>query len=289
MATRVLVSGADGQLGQSLLALSQKNAGIEFDFKSRSSLDLSSHESIKQNLNSSYSYFINAGAYTKVDQAERDANSCYKVNATAMEYIARNCPESCRIIHISTDYVYHHNPGRPLIEEDGLYPQSVYACSKKQGEDWLMETRPDSVILRSSWVYSEYGHNFVKTMLRLGSERSEISVIDDQVGCPTYAGDIAQCLIDIVDYLERKDAAKTAGGIYNYSAKGQCSWADFAEYIFQIRNFKCKVRRIDSRSYGAAALRPRWSVMSMSKIKDHYSIVTQPWQDRVRYCIGKLG
>jgi dTDP-4-dehydrorhamnose reductase len=282
---KVLVSGSNGQLGSCLRELSGSFDELEFKFCDSQQLDLTSKKSIeKAFLSDTYQFFVNCGAYTKVDKAEDEKELCYKINAEALGHIAEICSGDCKIIHISTDYVYHHNPGRALEETDGCHPQSVYAKSKLEGEKMLSKLRPEAIILRTSWVYSEYGHNFVKTMMRLGKERDELSIVADQIGSPTYAKDLAACIIHLIE----NDQQLATKGVFNYSNLGQCSWADFAESIFSYANIQCKVKRIPTSDYPTPAKRPLWSVMSKEKIKTSSHIEIPFWEDSLQTCLDIL-
>ncbi|MDA8693254.1 dTDP-4-dehydrorhamnose reductase [Saprospiraceae bacterium] len=282
----ILVSGATGQLGQELNELVHDYPKFNFDLKSRPELDLENELSIKNALqDKQYDYFINAGAYTAVDKAESDKASAYAINGMALFHIANYIPKDCTLIHISTDYVYHINKSTPLQESDSCHPKGVYALSKLQGEQFVNSMIPRSIILRTSWVYSRYGKNFVKTMLRLGKEKEELSIVNDEIGTPTYAKNIANSIMSIINGLEQKPHTEAQYGIYNYSDENYTNWADFARYIFSVANINCKVSDISSENYGAAAKRPTWSVLSKEKIKKDYGIIPPSWQESIQECL----
>jgi dTDP-4-dehydrorhamnose reductase len=282
----ILVSGGNGQLGSEINVLQSLFPAYNFDIKTRKELDLSSEESIRKVLsNSDYSYFINAGAYTAVDKAESDQSNCYAVNGMALYHICRYLPKGCRLIHISSDYVYHNDSTEPILESSLCNPQGTYARSKHQGEQFIMNMASQSIILRTSWVYSSYGNNFVKTMLRLGQSKDKLSIVSDQIGTPTYAKNIATAVMDIIEKLENKDIENSEFGIYNFTDSGQTSWADFARHIFASQDIQCQVEDISTESYGAAAPRPLWSVLSLDKIRRDYNIKTSPWTESLSDCL----
>ena len=282
----ILISGATGQLGQEIKEMAVDYPNYRFDFKGRDDLDLEHEESIKNALKDShYDYFINAGAYTAVDKAESETATAYAVNGMALYHIANYMPEECTLIHISTDYVYHRDQTTPLQESDPCQPKGVYALSKLQGEQFVTALIPRSIIIRTSWVYSTYGNNFVKTMLRLGKQKEELSIVNDEIGTPTYAKNIANTIMSIITETEQKSEAERSYGIYNFSDENHTNWADFARYIFEVSKINCKVNDISSVAYGAAAKRPSWSVLSKDKIKRDFGIKPQTWQESLHECL----
>ena len=198
--------------------------------------------------------------------------------------MAKYAHSASTIVHISSDYVYHHNPGRPLEESDTTNPHSVYAKSKLAGESLLLEHKAKSIVIRSSWIYAREGHNFVNTMLRLGTSRDELSVVSDQIGTPTYAPDLAEAILRMISTIT-SDQQNHLYGVYNYSNEGICSWAEFAEEIFKIKDIACKVNRIDTEQYPTPAMRPKWSVMSKKKIKDDFLLDIPHWKESLRACL----
>ena len=279
---KILVSGSTGQLGNELAVLAAQQNEFEFTFKSSNEFDLASEKSIKDCLNQNFDVIINAGAYTKVDQAEQEPELCYKVNADALYHIGRLSKPSTKIIHISSDYVYNSITDRPLVESDPTKPQGIYAKSKRDGEGNLLGLRPDSIVLRTSWVYSSFGHNFVKSMLRLGSERSELNIVADQIGAPTYARDLASTILLCLN-------APNLSGIYNYANSGKTHWADYARVIFNLTGIDCKVSEITTAEFNAPAPRPAWSVMDCSKIEKALGIRIQSWEESLKKCLLELG
>lgn len=290
MADKIVVFGANGQLGQSLQKLAKTHGRFEWIFLDRSQCDFAIDGAISTQLTRIRpQYLINAAAYTAVDKAESDAQLCYQINAHALTGIGDTCTKLGIIpIHISSDYVYHSITDRPLQEDDPTLPQGVYAKSKLLGEDNLRSQCPASIIIRTSWVYSEFGNNFVKTMLRLGATKDELSIVSDQVGCPTYATDIATTLISIIDKISSAEDSSDIFGIYNFCNAGQTNWADFATRIFELENLQCAVTNITTDAYNAPAPRPLWSVMDTHKITNAFGIKMLDWGERLSECIDGL-
>jgi len=286
----VLVSGSTGQLGQELRAISKNYPILSFTFKDRKALDLSSEQSIKKNLRNSYNYFINAGAYTAVDKAEKDKKNARIVNATALKYIAEHASPKTKLIHISSDYVYHTNPGRPLTETDKTNPQGIYAKTKLAGENHLLRKRPDALVIRTSWVYSSFGNNFVKTMLRLGKKLENLNIVADQYGAPTYARDLAECLVQLIlrEKIETYNQLPKQG-VFNYSNHGLTNWSEFAKEIFTISKTKCTVGTTTTKAFNAPAPRPLWSMMSKEKIQENFHLEIPHWKKSLRRCLEELG
>lgn len=286
----VLVSGSTGQLGQELQKLSSGHIGYSFDFKSRNTFDLSSTSSIKQALRKKeYDFIINCGAYTAVDKAEKEVKKAFKVNATSLSTIAKYANKKTKIIHISSDYVYHLDLDRPLLETDKTKAVGIYAKSKLEGEQHLLSLRPDSLVIRTSWVYSSFGNNFVKTMLRLGKLKDALTIVSDQYGSPTYAHDIGQTIIHLMNNINSKSVTpELSQGIYNYSNMGMTNWADFAREIFKLSDIDCKVLETDTLSYGAPAPRPLWSLMSKEKIQRNFQLKIPHWKKSLKSCLHEL-
>ncbi len=287
----ILVTGATGQVGSELRHISNLYQNLEMTFKDRKGMDLASKESIKAAFEQkSYDYCINAAAYTAVDSAESDSKTARLVNTTALSHIAQHASKKTKIIHISTDYVYHHNPNRPLIETDKVIPKGIYAKTKLEGEQKLLQRRPDSLIMRTSWVYSSYGNNFVKTMLRLGKEKDSLNIVADQYGTPTYARDIATAIIRIIQNRNIQTFDNLPqNGIFNYSNLGLTTWADFAREIFKQAKIKCEVGETTTKAYGAPAPRPLWSMMSKVKIQKTFHLYIPKWQQSLKNCLLELG
>ena len=228
-------------------------------------------------------YLINCAAYTAVDRAEQEKDLAFQVNAEAVGVLAAICKENhTKFIHISTDYVFDGTATAPYKEDSLTNPQSVYGASKLEGEKQALQFNPAAIIIRTSWVYSEYGKNFVKTMLKLLSEKDEISVVNDQVGSPTYAADLAEAIMQIIS------APLWQAGIYNYSNEGIISWYDFAVAIKELIGSTCRINPIPTSQYPTAAKRPAYSVLDKSKIKQAFKIELKDWKQSLASCIANL-
>ncbi|GGW38909.1 dTDP-4-dehydrorhamnose reductase [Arenibacter certesii] len=259
--SKILITGANGQLGRSLQNVAKRYPEYDFHFKTSKELDITSKENInKLFAHEKFDYCINCAAYTAVDKAETDQENAFLVNAEAVKYLSEACKaQNAVLIHISTDFVFDGSKTTPYTEEDTPNPINVYGASKLKGEQYVQDILKNYFIIRTSWVYSEYGNNFVKTMLRLGTERDELNVVNDQIGSPTYAGDLAEAIMKIIN-LEA-----TNYGIYHYSSEGAISWYDFAKEIFETKGMTIKVNPIPSEAYPTPAKRPAFSVMDLSK------------------------
>jgi len=285
---KILVTGADGQLGQELRYVCQAYQDFEMIFLNRSGLDIVNTDQMKTLFETFQpDYCINCAAYTAVDKAESDAELCHSINVTGTQNLALACRDhDTTFIHISTDYVYNISVDRPLLESDNTNPQGVYAETKRLGEVKAMEVWKKTIIIRTSWVYSSFGHNFVKTMLRLGKDRDKLSIVSDQIGTPTYARDIANCIMHLVTQTNSADSDNY--GIYNFSNSEYTNWADFARTIFNIKEIECEVSTLTTKEYGAAAHRPLWSVLSQDKIKNTFGIKPRPWKEGLIECLSLL-
>lgn len=283
----VLVTGANGQLGNSIRVRAGYHDGYDFLFTDVDTLDICDREAVRMFVEENkVQYILNCAAYTAVDKAEDDEELCARINRDAV----RNLGEAARaagakVIHVSTDYVFDGTNHVPYIETDTTCPASVYGRTKLAGEQALIEACPDSVVIRTAWLYSEYGNNFVKTMLRLGSEREELRVIFDQVGTPTYAGDLADALLSV---MEQAEEGRFVPGIYHFSNEGVCSWYDFTVKILQVAGLGCRVVPIESREYPARAHRPHYSVLNKGKIKSTYGLTIPHWESSLRDCMKSL-
>ncbi|MGB1703011.1 MAG: dTDP-4-dehydrorhamnose reductase, partial [Cycloclasticus sp.] len=232
---------------------------------------------------------INCAAYTAVDKAESEQQLADQVNHLAVRQLANTAlAQQAKLIHISTDYVFSGKHFKPYEETDAVDPQSIYGLSKLKGEQALSQIMPiNAMIIRTSWVFSEFGHNFVKTMLRLSEQREELNVIYDQVGTPTYAGDLAQAILRIIkNNTFSQTNLKT--DIYHYTNEGVCSWYDFACSVFEISHKKCLVKPIETKEYPTPAKRPNYSLLNKSKIKQTYGINIPYWKDSLKQCLNKI-
>lgn len=281
---RVLVTGAHGQLGTEINFLSSLLESHSFTFVGHQDLNITNEGDIRALFKSeSFDVLINTAAYTAVDKAESDKAAAYAVNATAAGVLAKICGEnSCRYIHISTDFVFDGSIARPLIEEDDVNPLSVYGASKLEGEELVMKHNPEALVFRTSWVYSSFGNNFVKTIIRLCKERESLGIVYDQVGSPTYARDLAGAILNIAQRDEWK------AGIYHYSNEGVASWYDFAIAIRDFTGLKTQILPIETSQYPTPALRPKYSVMNKRKFKETFSTGIPYWRDSLKSCIDLL-
>lgn len=282
---KILITGANGQLGSELKELSSEYKNFSFYFVDIDSLDITDYKAIESYLSDIQpNYLVNCAAYTAVDNAEKNQQQANMVNNLAVQYLSDNCTKiDCRFIHISTDYVYNGNSCIPHTETDIPNPTSVYGKTKLEGEKNCNGN--NSIIIRTSWLYSSYGNNFVKTMLRLADEHKNLNVIYDQIGTPTYANDLANAILSIIEQSEEKGFK---AGIYNYSNEGVTSWYDFATAIFEISAKKCKVFPILTQEYKTLAERPKYSVMNKAKIKTTYHLSIPHWRESLKKCIKNI-
>lgn len=280
----VLVTGANGQLGQCLIATSENYPSLKFIFKNSKELDITNPRQIDAVFSSNnIQYCINCAAYTAVDQAEKEQEKAFLINATAV----KNLAEACKIygvilIHVSTDFVFDGHKNRPYTEADSTNPINVYGASKLKGEQYIQSILPQHFIIRTSWLYSEFNANFVKTMLRLSAEKTELNVVDDQLGTPTYAKDLAQAILQIVS------SKSQVFGLYHYSNEGVVSWCGFAQEIFRLSKFDVRVNPIDTGQYPTPAKRPKYSVLSKTKIKETFGFPIHDWKVSLATVIDKL-
>jgi dTDP-4-dehydrorhamnose reductase len=282
----ILVTGSNGQLGSEIKELSS-NYDYTFFFTDRSNIDITNKEDIKNFCESnSINAIINCAAYTAVDKAEEDEVNADLVNRKAVKKLALVSKElNIKLIHISTDYVFDGKAFKPYCEEYQTNPQGVYGKTKLDGENEMININPiNSIIIRTSWVYSFYGNNFVKTMLRLGKERDELGVIFDQVGTPTYAKDLAQTILDILPQINN-----TKVEIYNYSNEGVLSWYDFAKEIMKMAKIDCTINPIETFQYPTPAKRPHFSILNKKKIKETFNLEVPYWKDGLDDCLKRLG
>tara|TARA_B110001469_G_C9647851_1_gene328619 strand:- start:4375 stop:5256 length:882 start_codon:yes stop_codon:yes gene_type:complete len=288
---RVLVLGSKGQLGRCLY---DKLIKAEFDVvhTSRDDIDLGDLVALSEKISSiKPSVVINACAYTAVDKAEGDGQMADLINHLAVSCIANVCKDlNVWFIHISTDYVFDGTASKPYSEEDKTNPKGVYGESKLKGEIAIRLSGCKHIIIRTAWVFSEYGNNFLKTMLRLGEDREELNIVGDQLGCPTYAQDIAKAIVTILPSLDFKG---TASGLFHYCGNEPCSWYEFAQFIFSeavALGLKApkRVNSIDTREYPTPAVRPAYSVLDCYKIGSDFGIVSSNWRNGVRQALFKL-
>ena len=285
----ILVTGANGQLGNEIRKISLFYSHYNFIFTDVNELDITNSNDVDQFLKANpVSYVINCAAYTAVDKAETDKQNAYNLNAVAPLYLAEAATKfNARLIQVSTDYVFDGSANVPYTEEDAVNPESVYGRTKLEGEKVVQEYAPEnSMIIRTSWLYSSFGNNFVKTVLRLGAEREKIGFVFDQVGTPTYANDLAMAIISIISNVE--NGTKFVPGIYHYSNEGVISWYDFAKAIAKIAILETTISPILSVEYPTPTKRPAFSVLNKNKIKKTYNIEIPYWLDSLEKCLALI-
>ena len=282
---KILVTGANGQLGNECRKIAQHINGVEFVFTDVEELSITDEVAIEKKFAQyHFDYCINAAAYTAVDNAEKDKDIAYEINANAVGYLASACKKyNCKFIHISTDYVFDGEKENGYLEEDTTGPINVYGSSKLLGEQLALEKNPQTIVIRTSWVYSYFGKNFVKTMMKLMQEKSEINVVSDQIGKPTYAADLAGAIFKII-----LSSNEFKPGMYHYSNKGVISWYDFAMAIKEIGNYNCQINPIPSSAYPVPAKRPHYSILITDKIESVYGIDIPHWKESLKKCMQLL-
>lgn len=282
----VLVTGASGQVGQALQFIAPNYSGIQFVFCSSKQLDITNINKLKQLFEQFKPDFcINTAAYTAVDKAESEPEKTHLINVEGVKNVAEVCKEfNTVLLHVSTDFVFDGTKTVPYTEEDVTNPSSVYGQTKLDGEKVIQEAWHKYFIIRTSWVYSQFGNNFMKTMLRLASERDKLSVVNDQIGTPTNAVDLAEILVKII-LTNNQQPTTDNFGIYNFSNEGQCSWYDFAEKIFEYNNINIQLDPIPTTSYPTPAKRPAYSVLNKRKLKNTFGFEIRNWEPALRSII----
>lgn len=281
----ILVTGASGQLGSELQAIAGGYDYV-FHFKNSKALDITNYKMFEQFvIDHNINVIINCAAYTAVDKAESEPEIANAINHLAVKHMAELAKaHQIKLVHISTDYVFDGTNYKPYVETNATNPQSVYGQTKLDGELAIQAVNlSDSIIIRTSWVYSIYGNNFVKTMLRLGSEREQLGVIVDQIGTPTYARDLAKTILEILPKTNNKNVE-----LFHYSNEGVCSWYDFAKAIFDFSGMNLKVNTIETNQYPTAAKRPSYSVLNKSKLKNKFQVDIPNWRDSLTTCLEVL-
>ena len=288
---KILVTGKNGQLGKSIHKIVTNNEQTdEFVFVGREELDLSSTDSITSYFNhNNFDIIINCAAHTAVDKAEEEAVLANQINHLAVAQLAQIAKmQQAKLIHISTDYVFDGESDKPYTETDATNPINIYGKTKLAGEQALKEIMPtDAIIIRTSWVYSEYGNNFVKTMLRLGKQRDELSVVGDQIGSPTYATDLANAILDTMQNKAFKEVEQETQ-VYHYSNAGEISWYEFAKEIFELADIQCSVSPITTEQYPTPAKRPKNTLMNKDKIAETFSVNIPDWKESLNTCMTIL-
>lgn len=283
---KILITGSKGQLGNELFLLHKEFKGFSFLFHDIDTLDLTDFKALERFiLQHKPEFIVNCAAYTAVDKAEEEMQSVNLLNAEVPGKLAELSDRfNSFFIHISTDYVFDGRNHRPYKEDDLPNPLSVYGKSKFMGEQKVM-IHNNSIVIRTSWLYSQFGHNFIKTILRLGREKSSLSVVYDQIGAPTYARDLATVILELIRYTEQNHYPR---GIFHYSNEGVCSWYDFAKEINDIAGLNCKIIPITTDQYPLPAERPYYSIMDKSKIKKTLGIEIPYWKDSLKVCLKNI-
>jgi len=287
---KILVTGASGQLGSTLNALKGQFPTIEWVFKSSSQLNVTQPQSVTAAWeNDSFDYCINCAAYTNVDGAEVEREKAYDINVTGAKNLAMACAKNNTVlIHISTDFVFDGFINTPYKEDDIARPIGFYGDTKFKGEQAVIKHWDKHFIIRTSWLYSGYGNNFMKTMLRLAKDRKSLNVVYDQVGTPTYAGHLAEGLMALVQRVVAEPDNASLLGTFHYSNEGVCSWYDFAAAIFELAGLEVHVQPIRTSQYPLPAKRPAYSVLDKSKVKERYGLTIPHWRVGLQTCLNKL-
>ena len=282
--SKIIIIGSKGQLGNEFQALAPSYSQFEFFYFDRDELDITIAEAVNNKIAEiKPAYLINCAAYTAVDKAETDIEAAFAINSEAVKNLATACTaNNVKLVHISTDYVFDGNATEPIDEQYPVNPVSVYGHSKLKGEEEALKYNEDCIIIRTAWVYSIYGNNFVKTMVRLMNSRPEISVVSDQFGTPTYAADLAKAIMDIIT------SNKWVGGMYHFTNEGEISWYDFANEIKSRINYKGLVIPIPTEGYPTPAKRPKYSVLQKKKIQETFNVEIRDWKESLEECMNKL-
>ncbi len=281
---QILVTGANGQLGLSLQALQDKYPNLKFVFTNKTNFDISNASQVDRFFNkNSFDWCINCAAYTNVDKAETEAELARSINTTAVMKLAEASEKhNIKLIHVSTDFIFDGSSSEAYVEKDVANPLGVYGRTKLDGEQALIKHCKSFFIIRTSWLYSEFSHNFLKTMLRLEKTKDEINVVSDQIGTPTYAKDLAHVILKIISEDQK------AYGVYHYSNEGVASWYDFAKAIFDITNSKININPISTNDFPTLAKRPGFSVLNKEKIKKELNVSIPYWRDSLEKSIKSL-
>lgn len=282
---KILVIGSQGQLASELRAISSDYPNHELTFLPKEEIDITQAPDIEKKVRAvNPQVIINCSAYTAVDKAESEVDQAELINVRAVENLAMVSKKfDLHLIHISTDFVFDGLEKRPRVESDPSHPLSVYGRTKLEGENKIIASGVSFSIIRTSWLYSSFGNNFVKTMIRLGREKDQISVVNDQIGSPTYARDLAQMILERINGL-----IKHKNEIFHYSNEGEASWYDFAVETMNQKNLRCKVNPIPTVQYPTPARRPAYSLLDKSKIKSTLGIRIAPWKDSLKSCLSLL-
>ena len=280
----ILITGSKGQLGNEMQQAAVRYPQFHYIYTDVDELDICNKAALNAFVKAnSVNFIVNCAAYTAVDKAEDDIELCYKINSDAVRNIGEVAASNAvKVVHVSTDYVFDGTNHIPYTEDQEVCPATVYGKSKLAGEQALMESCKDSVIIRTAWLYSSFGNNFVKTMIKLGTERDSLNVIFDQIGSPTYAADLAEAIMKVIS------SEKFVAGIYHFSDEGVCSWYDFTKTIHKIAGISCNVQAIETKDFPARTPRPHYSVLNKAKIKLTYGITIPHWEESLEKCIKIL-
>jgi len=292
MTMTILITGANGQVGQCFQQLTAQHPQWQFIFNDFPELDITKKGEVGRFLRNDKKirWCVNCAAYTAVDKAESEPELARKINVLGARNLAEACAaQGISLVHLSTDYVYHNRQNTPFREGDPVSPKSVYARTKLAGDRAALKANPLTMIVRTSWVYSPFGNNFVKTMLRLGAERPSLNVVFDQIGTPTYAPDLAAAILHVIQKVENKEVAQEAlSGVWHYSNEGVTSWYDFAKAVFEIKKMPCRVNPIETKDFPTPAQRPPFSLLNKAKIKAAFGLEIPHWHESLRRCLKEL-
>lgn len=283
---KILVTGANGQLGSEIKAIQESFNHLDLVYASSKECDITNLDSLRAIINqNNIEGIINCAAYTAVDNAEDQPDQAYLVNATGVQHLVQLAEErNLSLIHISTDYVFNGSKDTPYLPSDEVDPIGVYGNSKRRGEEHIINSDTNSIIIRTSWLYSSFGQNFVKTMLRLGNERDQLGIVNDQYGTPTYARDLANACLTIIT---EEDLRKN-GTIYHFANEGVTTWYSFTKEIFEIANIDCELKPINTADYPTKAERPKYSALSSEKIVNDFRLVNRNWKDALKDCLDLI-
>ncbi len=287
----LLITGAKGQLGQSFQHLAAQYSHWTFLFVDIDQLDITRRRAVfdffeKRRID----WCINCAAYAAVDRAESEPALARRVNVTGVRNLAEACARhGAPLVHFSSDYVYHTRQNLPYRETDKTSPKGVYARTKLAGDRAALRANPLSMVIRTSWLFAPYGHNFVRTMLRFGSEQPSLNVVYDQIGSPTYAPDLAAMVLHVIQKVENRLLPRdTIAGVWHYSNEGVCSWYDFAKAVMDIQGLTCKINPIETKDYPLPANRPPFSVLNKAKVKQTFQISIPHWRDSLMRCLSEI-
>jgi dTDP-4-dehydrorhamnose reductase len=287
----LLIIGANGQVGQCFRQLASQFPQWKFIFVDLPELDIADRRAVFRFFQQKkMNWCVNCAAYTAVDKAESEPVLAKQINVLGAKNLAEACAaQGIPLVQLSTDYVYHNRQNTPFREGDPENPKSVYARTKLAGDHAALKANPSTLIVRTSWVYSEFGNNFVKTMLRLGAERPELKVVFDQIGTPTYAPDLAAAILTMIQKIENKEVVlENAAGIWHYSNEGAASWYDFAKAIFELKKMPCRVVPIETKDFPTPAARPPFSLLNKGKIKAAFGLEIPHWRESLEKCLQSL-